>query len=318
MLLKILFRRLCWKTCIKYIISAVLTALFRNNPIYAIIPSTVLLIVFLVIQKTNWKKCVAISLCIFIYFGFNYYIFNYAGVAKGSSAEALSIIIQQTARTVKYHQNEITEEEKQAIDAVLNYDAMPNNYDPLVSDPIKREFKRENFENGASSEYIKTWFSMAVKYPDTYIESLIGGSYGYYSFTPKLPLGSGNWNSGMTIFDWIRVEYFNKNMGFNFNYIEELQPMRENLHAWSDVWESLPVLSATNTIALYTWFVVLVGYALIRKKKWPELIVIMAVGIMILTCVASPVNDAFRYYSPIAASAPALLLLFRKKTSENI
>lgn len=305
-----------WKTCIYYSVSAVAAVLSRNNPIYIIIPTTILLIILFIVQKINWKKCVAVSLSVFIYFGFNYYIFNYVGVKKGSSAEALSILVQQTARTVKYHQSEITEEEKQAINAVLNYDAMPSKYDPLVSDPIKNQFKGENFENGASGAYIKTWLSMAVKYPDTYLESFIGGSYGYYAFTPKLPLGSGNWNSGMTIFNWIRVEYFNKNFGFDFNYIEKLQPARDVLHSWSNVWETLPVVSLTNTIATYTWFAIFVGLVLLKNKQWPELIVILAIGIMFLTCVASPVNDAFRYYSPIAASAPALLLLFNKKTVE--
>lgn len=38
---------------------------------------------------------------------------------------------------------------------------------------------------------------------------------------------------------------------------------------------------------------------------------ILALMIAILTCIASPVNGTFRYFAPIAASTPLLLLLIR-------
>ena len=103
--------------------------------------------------------------------------------------------------------------------------------------------------------------------------------------------------------------------GFDFSYIEKTQTARDILNQWAHIWDSLPVLSLTDTIAAYTWTIILLGYWLLRKKKYPELIVIFAMLIMILTCIASPVNDAFRYYSPVAASFPALMLLCKNKTN---
>lgn len=302
-----------WGDCISGCIITAATALLRNNPIYAIVPATGLLVVYLLCKKVHFLKCATLLLGVLIYFAFNHYIFTYGNVTPGSQKEALSLFFQQTARTVKYHGDEITPEEKESIHAYLDYNTMAQLYDPVLSDPIKDRCKEDKNGEDAKKNYFKAWASMFFKYPDTYIESAVGGSYGYYAFTPKLPDGAGNQNSGMTIFNWIRVNWFIEKHGFDFHYIEPLEPAREALHAWARIWENIPVLSLTNSIASYTWAAVLIGYHFLRKKRYDALIPVLAIGIMALTCVASPVNDSFRYYSPAAAAVPALLPLLGRK-----
>lgn len=305
-------KELRWKSCGAYVFFSAAAALMRNNFIYVIAPVTLVLVLWLLLSNLGWKKSVIMFLGIFIYLGFNQYIFDVVGVHKGSSREALSIPFQQTARTVKYHGDEITEEQRLIIDSVLDYSTMAEVYDPLVSDPIKDKYKET-----ALSEYFKVWLKMLFQFPDTYIEATVGGSYGYYAFTPKHPVHAGNWNSGLTVFTGIDVPAFD-DFGFDFSYAEGTQGMRDAMNQWVYVWDSLPVLSITDTIAAYTWVIVLMGSWLHKNKKYPELIVIFAMLIMILTCIASPVNDAFRYYSPVAAGFPALALLCKnKKDSEG-
>ena len=41
-------------------------------------------------------------------------------------------------------------------------------------------------------------------------------------------------------------------------------------------------------------------------------IIIGACVLMVLTCIGMPVNDCFRYFAPVAASFPALLMLLPK------
>jgi hypothetical protein len=103
-------------------------------------------------------------------------------------------------------------------------------------------------------------------------------------------------NSGMTIFDWVDVEWFTRQYDFDFHYADATAGLRTALHQWAKVWGKLPLVGLTDTIAVYTWFTVLAGGWLIHKKRWPELLVVLAMGVMILTCIASPVNGAFRYY----------------------
>ena len=73
-----------------------------------------------------------------------------AGVGK---QEALSVCFQQTARYVKYHGDEVTQEEEEAIKKVLNYKDIGNLYDPNLSDPVKKTFKTES-----TSEDLKNYF----------------------------------------------------------------------------------------------------------------------------------------------------------------
>lgn len=153
---------------------------------------------------------------------------------------------------------------------------------------------------------------MFVRYPLSYIEAAIGQSYGYYAFTPNHPEQSGNWNSGMVILDWIG-SHSELDKGFQFHFLEVFSVPRQILHAWIKVWDKVPVLCLTDICALYTWLIVLIFYYLLTKKYFMKMIPIIAVGIMILTCVASPVNDCFRYFIPVAASLPALLTDWKDK-----
>lgn len=292
---------------ILYGVSALILSLFRNNCIYVAAPATLLVILFLIAKRQKIYYSIGIIAILSVYFMFNSYIVNYCGVIPASSKEALAIPFQQTARTVKFHGNEITDEERDTIDRILDYDSMAQNYDPLISDPIK-----DNWKGDATSEdlknYFVVWAKMFLKYPVTYVEAAMGQSYGYYAFTPRFPYGAGNYNSGMTIFDWIEVDAFKEY--YSFHYIEAMASGRKILNDWANLWDKIPILNLTNTIPLYTWGILLMGFFLLRKGKIAELIPVAALLIMICTCIASPVNGCFRYYAPVAASVPALFLLF--------
>lgn len=301
------------KCSILYGLSALILSLFRNNCIYVVAPVTLLVLLFMMVKREKWRYIFSIMVLVAVYFAFNSFIFNFCGVERGSSKEALAIPFQQTARTVRDHEDEITDEEREAIDRFLDYDSMAENYDPLLSDPIK-----DNSKPGASREdiidYFVTWFKMFFKYPITYVEAAIGQSFGYYAFVPRFPFGAGNYNSGMTIFNWIYVEAFSEY--YSFHYIEAWETGREILASWAEIWDKIPVLNLTNTIALYTWFIFLTGYYLLRKRQISDILPVLALLIMTLTCMASPVNGCFRYFAPVAAATPALLLLLRKSGNE--
>lgn len=299
-----------YKTCLIHAIAALFAALFRNNYIYAIFPTTIVLICVMFFQKQRIKYSLTILICVLLYFGYNHYIIDYKGVKPGSNVEALSIPFQQTARTVKYYGDELTEEEIDGIRVLFQYDLLAELYNPILSDPVKNAaiLPYESRTPDATTNYLKTWFKMFAHYPIPYIEAAIGQSYGYYAFTPNLPEQSGNWNSGMTVFDWIGCNS-GFDQSFQFHFFEAFNVPRQILHAWVKVWDKIPVLCLTDICALYTWLIVLICYYLLTKKQFIKTIPIIAVGIIILTCVASPVNDCFRYFIPVAASFPVLFTL---------
>lgn len=312
---KIKDNTLTFSLCCLYSISALLASLFRNNCIYAILPATVILFFILIKKRQYIKYSFTILLFLFIYFFYNYAIVNFGNVIPGSKAEILSIPFQQTARTVKIHGSSLTIEERDGINEILQYDELAEVYNPILSDPVKGGAKLDGNHEDRSriNNYLKLWAKMLISHPVTYAEAAIGQSYGYYAFTPNLPEQSGNWNSGMTIFDWIGCNgEFDDN--FEFHFIKKLSVFRQILHAWAKVWDKIPLLCLTNICALYTWGIVLLFFYLLSKRMYLRLLPLVAMGVMILTCIASPVNDCFRYYAPIAASSPVLIvLLFESK-----
>ncbi|GFI17088.1 hypothetical protein IMSAGC009_02256 [Lachnospiraceae bacterium] len=306
------------QTCFLYGGSSLLVSLFRNNCIFAVFPITLMLVVYLIKKKQAIYKITVIVFCVITYFVYNYYVVNYQNVIPGSKVEALSIPFQQTARTVRDHGNELSEEEKNDINKVLQYNELAEVYDPILSDNVKWRAKLGG-DNDISilSGYFKIWFQLLLRYPATYVEAAIGQSYGYYAFTPNLPEGAGFWNSGMTIFDALGCAGgFDDN--FEFHYTDKLGEIRQVLHMWAKVWDKIPIICLTDICAFYTWSIVMLFYYLISKRRFWMLLPFIAIGIIILTCIASPVNDCFRYFSPVAASYPALYVLVQNNKSMAI
>ena len=92
-------------------------------------------------------------------FGYCGAFFKVAKIASVGKQEALSVCFQQTARYIKYHGDEVTESEKEAIDKVLKYEVIGELYDPNLSDSVKKTFKTES-----TSEDLKNYFKCGFRW----------------------------------------------------------------------------------------------------------------------------------------------------------
>ena len=97
----------------------------RNNGIYSVVPTMILFVIFIISSKGINKKYSVIILAVPIiaFVGYNSFQYDILNIQKGKIAEALSIPFQQTARYVKTYPDEVTPEERAAIDSVRD-----NNY----------------------------------------------------------------------------------------------------------------------------------------------------------------------------------------------
>lgn len=283
--------------------AACLAVLVRNNFIYAVFP-TVLMAALPGLKKKQALKASVLAAGLALGLLYQHCIFTYGGVQKGAGTEALSIPLQQTARVVAVHGDDMPAQEKKEISRFWDFEKLKEAYDPIISDPVKGSFRLTKGVSG--KDYLLLWAVMFPEYPREYIEAALAQSYGYYAFTPKRGYWEGNWNSNMVYFHWIGTNSY-PSEAFHFSYIPALELPRQLLAKWADLWDTIPVLSLTDTIAAYTWMIVLIGYFLLRQRRFRELIPVLAAMILILTCVASPVNDCFRYYAPVAVALPVLL-----------
>lgn len=101
-------------------------------------------------------------------------------VLPGSIKEALSLPFQQTARYVKYHDDEVSEQERAVIDSVLRYDTLADRYDPRLADFVKNEYTGNDAMLPA---YFSVWARQFFRHPLCCVAAT--WEQNYYLFVPE-------------------------------------------------------------------------------------------------------------------------------------
>lgn len=266
-------------------------ALLRNNGLYTVVPTLLLLAAAAKTPKTR-AAAAALGLAVLgLYLGFVQLCLPARGVEPGSVREVLSLPFQQTARYVRTYSGELTQEEIAVIDGVLDYDALLTSYDPRVSDPVKNTYHGDKEALGA---YLRLWVRQGLRHPGVYVDAAANSMFGY--FLPGYRYGSFGGN------------YF---LMQEPNYGIALEFARPNavrlLDGFSRLWSRLPGLALLNAPGTFSWLLILCTAALLRKRLWPALIPTVPVWLSLAICCVSPVNGLVRYMLPIMAAAPLLL-----------
>jgi Family of unknown function (DUF6020) len=106
-------------------------------------------------------------------------------VEPGTTTDMYSVPVQQTARTVARHGNEIPASERAAIDAVLTYHKLDKAYAPRKSDAVKARWNNEA-TTAQKLAYARVWFAQFTRYPGTYVAATANNTFQY--FTPVSPV----------------------------------------------------------------------------------------------------------------------------------
>lgn len=183
------------------IFAITLFCLVRKNGLYITAVLFVVMLAFILIKSIKDKKLHLKTLAkvgcillvpIVIMSGFNSVCTNAYNISKGSIKEALSIPFMQTARYITYYDNEVTDEERAAIDGVLDYYSIIYNYsqptdlnkrpykdNTCFADYIKNTYRGDDTK---LTEYFKTWAKMFLKHPLVYVEATWAMCYSLSSF----------------------------------------------------------------------------------------------------------------------------------------
>ncbi len=258
----------------------ILIVLFRNNGFHIILLSFPLILFF---NKKNFKKLLVIFL-LFLTFNFSYnnIILKSFKITQGSVREMLSIPFQQTARYVKY--NDLDEQEYRVYDKILDMSDLGSRYEPEISDPVKNKYNKYATKDDLK-EYFKYWFIDLTKDPVTYIDATINNTYGYF-----YPFKT-NW------YVYYKYETLIVKDGFDYHY-NNLNKTRDVLTKFSKSFPYIPIIGLISNVGFNTWVLFLLIFYLIYKKKYSGIVYLVPSLIVLLVCVASPVNVYFRYAMP--------------------
>lgn len=288
-------------------ICILLAMFFRNNGIYAFILAFPF---FLIAMKKYWKKILIIFLLpIILYEIITNPIYNWIGIKKGSSREALTIPIQQFARLMIYKNDELTDVQKDKIKEYLPIDNFKDLYNPVFADPIKSNFSEEAFEKDKIG-LIKLYFELAIKFPGETIKSFILGNYGYYY--PNVV--------GWGVYTGVNTESFDGMQKYDIKTtpIIKLQILDKINNFVNN--RDFPIISMILSIGFLFWILLIcMGYC-VYEKLYLKLLIFIPVLFVWVTVLASPVFAEPRYVYCLFTTIPIFIVttvFLKKNKNEN-
>ena len=167
---------------IRMLLTALGAAFFRNNGIYVVIVSAAALGIAL----KNQRKIVVSAFAGIIAF---YFIITSVGYKawgiKQEFVESVGIPIQQMGAVIYYDGNMSEADEEYAYRLMLQW-WWKENYAPCIVDSIKwNYFFDEDFLEQTKTEFIKTWVSMGIKNPVTYMRAYLMETHGFWKLGAK-------------------------------------------------------------------------------------------------------------------------------------
>lgn len=289
------------------------TWLFRNNGKYIIIVLSfaIMLYVFSILKKSSYKKSkmikcrclLMLALPVMLSLLTNHACVKHYNAESGSIREALSLPFQQTARYVKYFGQEVTDDERAAIDGVLDYATLPEKYNPRLSDPVKATY-RNNVKLSDLIRYFKVWFIQFTKHPLTYFDATLNQNY--YLVYPYIPNSYTltsmytSWNICQQVFDYLSITP---------------SPQREQRgEALSDYYNLLfrvPVLCLLIHPAFHTIILFWLMFAAAKERKTAFLLAVIPNFVSIIVVILGPVIQGHpRYMFPVIFTTPLILVLY--------
>ena len=285
-----------WKQIGGLILLLFFLDIFRNNGFHVIILSLPFLFP---VMKGNRKRLLIVALC-FLTLHCGYYKLLLPGlhITNGSIREALSLPFQQTARYVRDHEEDVTKEDRQAIDRVLGYDTLAKRYKPELADPVKNEYNKYADSKDLKA-YFAAWFRGLLKHPDTYVQATMNNVYGF--FYPN----QTSWYLYYKYDDRITE---NGLVDYHYNGLEGL---RNGLVAYGNLFPYLPFVGLISNIGMNTWVLLYLAVWMFDRRRRRYFVVLLPYLASVLISVAAPANTYFRYALPYIFAMPLLMALMK-------
>lgn len=290
-------------------IVGIIASLTRNDVVFIIAAA---FIAVLIVSKNKGRVAIATIILVIGYFGINSALTVALNAGKGSIAEALSLPMMQTARTLIKHPDDVTPKEEEVLRELFGddcYDNMAERYNPIVTDNVKNSTKGSiAASNSILMKYFKVWAAQGIRHPITYLESFLLSGVGYWSVSYESTVNS------VHLLDTLRHDWGYDSFGqtHNWNLIlsetdNEPFPALRSVYRWFiDKLQAMPILKVTFCPALY---VIIDGLLLVRIKQKGSYTYLLFIPmlILLLTRIASPLNGSMRYAIPFVFVLPLLL-----------
>ncbi len=279
--------------------ASLLTTLLRNAGFWAAAVTLAIVLIWLLRTRRKARLLAVCSLALSVaaYVGLGW-ASDALGYAPAPDSEVYSIPLQQTARCLTVHRDELTEAEAATLNAVLDLDAVADAYNPLLSDPVKKLWKAD-----ASAEekaaFFRLWLGFVKRWPNTCLIASYHNTYGYlypgYVTTLKKPRFSV---VALTEMSQLRPEYS--------------PVLSEHAQAVDSALETAlenPLCKLLMAPGLYGWLLLFAVALCVGRTRRRYLLPMLPLLLTLFGLFGSAVNAYIRYAMPIYYGAPFALLL---------
>lgn len=295
------------------IIAALGMMSFRKDAFYILVLS---FIVALILLKKRSAVLALIVMTILVHGIWNNAFLPALGIMQGSKREMLSLPFQMTARYVRDCGDDVSMDEKSAIDAVLSYDTLAERYNPRHASPVKNGFK-ENSTSEDLKNYFGAFFSMMKKHPNVYFYALL--EFKYELFYP-VPFNKAyySYDSSVKTMNELNEILVDEGADFAFPGSELLTKYRNKIYGIQTVISTYPVIGIFSSSSTYTWTLILLAlYAIVRKNKYVFMMCVPFLAIIAL-CIVGPQSGAhIRYLYPIQMAMVPLIAMAMNLFRDN-
>lgn len=264
---------------------------FRNNGWHAFLLGFPL---YILSNRKNWKRLTAVFvLTVLLVAGYNHLLFDVLGIKKSASGEALSVPLQQIARTANQNPEEIYSDDFVVLSEVFSdVEALGDKYCSYISDPVKASdtFLSDEFDKDPV-KYLKAWAKIGLRHPVTYVEAFLLQNYGYWY--PNVDY-------------WIVHNTIEANE-LGLEHREDRFAMRHELGMLTkDLAKELPS-SILYSLGLMVWLIIISAVILLLKGQGRLASPLWIMAMLWLTTLASPVYCEYRYLYGLVVSVPLFL-----------
>lgn len=218
-----------------------------------------------------------------------------AGIPPAEIKEEMSVPLQTAAYYVQQHPDEVTPEEKETIESVIDWETFTGAYNPDIADRIKDP---SHFTPETRGKFLGMWRGMIRKHPGTILEGWRRSVWIYFSLSAQSP---------------IKSHIFIGTGGINPEIQEPLglTTRPAGNYTAGRIWNqaiTIPVLRQLQCIGLYSWIAVAMTLAALIFRKLRRFLPCCLMLMMVLgACMLSPVNGYYRYAYPMILSTPVIL-----------
>lgn len=314
-----------WRVVLQLGLGGLLTALFRSNGLYVVLGSLAVLVLVLLIRRHRRRAISAASAgiaALLLAQAWSGFALPAIGVMPASPAEALNAPFQQVARIVREHGDELTGEQRAAIDPVLPLDQLGATYQPENADPVKALYHVDSFlitdtainrmranfdwwqrENATADlrPFLATWAQLVTQYPATALSATVQNNYIY--FAPPFNRGDD-----ISLFTGGLPDYFVLANEYTTDYDAFAEPeAQQMLRGAYGAWATTPGLNMLVNPGLYGWLVIALGVSLMFWRRSYRLALWAPIAFVYLINFAGARNGDFRYTVPLVALIPIVL-----------